>query len=82
MLTPDPETRIGRLCGYCKYRDVMSSFCKRGWLQGIDALCEQNAPWAIVKRKVVSYKNFYSKWRNHDEVTEYQNGKDVLHPRD
>ncbi len=82
MLTPDPETRIGRLCGYCKYRDVMSYYCVRGWLQGTDLLCEQEAPWAIVKGKVVSYQDFYNKGSNHDEVTECQNGKDVLHPGD
>ena len=82
MMTPDPKTRIGRLCAFCKYRDVVSYYCVRGWLHGTDSLCEQEAPWAIVKGKVVSYQDFYNKGSNHDEVTEYQNGKDVLHPGD
>ena len=82
MMTPDPGTRIGRLCAFCKYRKAASYYCVRGWLQGTDLLCEQDAPWAIVKGKVITYKNFYSKGRDHDEVTECQNGKDVLHTGD
>ena len=38
-----------RLCGYCSARDMTQACCERGYLQAVEAPCEDTAPYAMFR---------------------------------